>query len=163
MDKIWLCVFKVLKYIKLRYSRFFVAEQAGMRLTCTEALRHFYMHILFLHCTFRPNISKHGQHVISRYSTWTVLDVRKTFLSHKASENDHEIPQSHTADKPTAPCGRATEYQQPQCTRNAIKVKKPALLSPIKVITTQERHKVRNNKTRTRHRTYTHNVSNNKQ
>ena len=28
----------------------------------------------------------------------------------KASEYDQEIPQSHTADQPTAPQGRATEH-----------------------------------------------------
>ena len=28
------------------------------------------------------------------------------------SEYDQEIPQSHTADKPTAPRGRATEHLQ---------------------------------------------------
>ena len=30
----------------------------------------------------------------------------------KVNEHDQEIPQSHTADHPTAPWGRATEQQQ---------------------------------------------------
>ena len=32
----------------------------------------------------------------------------------KGSEYDQEIPQSHTAEQPTAPRRRATEHQQPQ-------------------------------------------------
>ena len=33
------------------------------------------------------------------------------FLNHKkVSEYDQEIPQSHTADQPTAPWGRATKH-----------------------------------------------------
>ena len=31
----------------------------------------------------------------------------------KVSEYDQELPQSHTADKPTAPLGRATEREIP--------------------------------------------------
>ena len=33
-------------------------------------------------------------------------------LLQKVSEYDQEIPQSHTADQPTAPVGRATEHLQ---------------------------------------------------
>ena len=32
-------------------------------------------------------------------------------LYEKVSEYDQEIPQSHTADQPTAPLGRATEHK----------------------------------------------------
>ena len=34
------------------------------------------------------------------------MDIVKT----TASEFDHEIPQSHTADQPKAPCGKVTEH-----------------------------------------------------
>ena len=33
-----------------------------------------------------------------------------TILNQKVSKYDQERPQSHTADQPTAPLGRATEY-----------------------------------------------------
>ena len=32
--------------------------------------------------------------------------------NHKVSEYDQQIPQSHTAEQPTAPHGRATEHLQ---------------------------------------------------
>ena len=46
--------------------------------------------------------------------------------SQKVSENDQEIPQSHTADQSTAPRGRATEHIQQQDIRKTIKEKQPA-------------------------------------
>ena len=45
----------------------------------------------------------------------------------KASGHDQEIPESQTADQPTATRGRATEHQQSQYIRKTIKVKQPAL------------------------------------
>ena len=46
----------------------------------------------------------------------------------KNIENDQEITQSQTADKPVGQCGRAT--QQSQDTRKTKKAKQPALSSP---------------------------------
>ena len=48
----------------------------------------------------------------------------------KVSENDQGIPQSPTADQPTASPGRATEHLQPKDIRKTIKLKQPALSSP---------------------------------
>ena len=39
---------------------------------------------------------------------------KKWLLSYLKSEYDQEIPQSHTADRPTATRERATEHQQSQ-------------------------------------------------
>ena len=51
------------------------------------------------------------------------------------SKHDQEIPQSHTADKPTVPCGRALEHLQSQDTRKTINIKERALsLFPIEMI-----------------------------
>ena len=47
----------------------------------------------------QPNVVSH--HV------WTFAD-EMAQMSKKESEYDQEIPQSHTADQPTAPWGRAT-------------------------------------------------------
>ena len=50
-------------------------------------------------------------------------------LTHsKNSEYDQEIPQSQTANKPTALRGSAT--QQPRDTRKTMKAKQPPLSSP---------------------------------
>ena len=65
------------------------------------------------------------------------MDARHTIDDHKSSpwafgelksEYDQEIPQSHTAEQPMTPQGRATE--QSQDTRKTVKVKQQALSSP---------------------------------
>ena len=43
--------------------------------------------------------------------------------------HDREIPQSHTADQPTALRGRATEHSQQQHTRKTTIAKQPAFSS----------------------------------
>ena len=65
--------------------------------------------------------SLHTGHV--HYNNDMGLDIQK-----KVSEYDQEIPQSQTADKPTAPRGRAT--QPPRDTRKTNQAKQPALSSP---------------------------------
>ena len=47
-------------------------------------------------------------------------------------EYDQEIPQPHTADKPMAPRGRAT--QQPQDARKTNQAKQPAFSSPSRLL-----------------------------
>ena len=61
------------------------------------------------------------------------------------SEQDQEIPQSQTADKPTAPRGRAT--QQSLDTRKTNQANKSALSSPSRLLQNQNVHKVTYNKT----------------
>ena len=63
------------------------------------------------------------------------------------------MPQSHTAGQSTAPRERDTENQLPHGSKKTIKVKQPALSSPAR----------KNTKTRTKHKSPTHNESNNKQ
>ena len=52
----------------------------------------------------------------------------ETLKNSKTSEYDQEIPQSQTADKPTAPRGRGT--QQSRETRKTYQAKQPVLSSP---------------------------------
>ena len=51
----------------------------------------------------------------------------------KVSEYDQKIPQSHTADQPTAPWGRTTRHQED------IQSKATTTLFPIKMIAKLER------------------------
>ena len=64
---------------------------------------------------------------LNRY--WNLLTPLKAKSSLTVSEYDQEIPQSHTADQPTAPWGRATEHIQSQDIQKTIKAKQPALSS----------------------------------
>ena len=54
-------------------------------------------------------------------------------FSPRLHDKDQEIQQSHTADQPTAPRGRATEHYQSQDTRKTTKAKQPTL-SLVKLI-----------------------------
>ena len=52
-----------------------------------------------------------------------LLNIDNPIFEHiaKLSEYDQEMPQSHTADQPTASRGRAAEYQQSHDTRKTFK------------------------------------------
>ena len=39
---------------------------------------------------------------------WLFRYISSVMFTQKVNEYDQEIPKSHTADQPTAPCGRAT-------------------------------------------------------
>ena len=75
-----------------------------------------------------------------------------TFLYRK-SEYDQKIPQQHTADRPKAPRGRATEHKQSQDISNTIQKKQINQLSfSIKMITKLERTLKLHNKKMTKYR-----------
>ena len=57
----------------------------------------------------------------------------------KASEYDQEIPQSHTADQPTAPRGRATEKNNIHKTSERKQSKASSSLYPMKIIAKLEK------------------------
>ena len=57
------------------------------------------------------------------------IPVKRLAASHH-NEYDQEIPQSHTADQPTAPLGRATTHKQSHDIRKTIKVKQ--LITKVK-------------------------------
>ena len=77
----------------------------------------------------------------------------------KVSEYDQEMPQSHTADQPTAPSwGRFTERQQKQDIKKTIKAKQPALsLFLVKVIAMLEKAQSKACQNKDQHRTPTNN------
>ena len=64
------------------------------------------------------------------------------------------MPQSHTADQPSAPRTRATEYKKPHAIKKTIKLKQPALLDAK-----LDRTLIRQNRTRTKCKTSTDNGS----
>ena len=57
---------------------------------------------------------KHDRRYLSRIAVLPSVYIAATAASNtellKVSEYEQEIPQSHTADQPTAPRGRATEH-----------------------------------------------------
>ena len=81
------------------------------------------------------NLISKGTHLvfsISQTNPWHQEKYCKHYTyCFQNSKFDQEIPQSHTADQPTAPRGRAKEHQQPQDTRNTAKGNSP---NPTKMI-----------------------------
>ena len=63
-------------------------------------------------------IHKHHLVLVEHDTVWLPYTMSKN-----VSEYDKTIPQSHTADQPTAACGRANEDPQSQDIRKTIKVK----------------------------------------
>ena len=59
---------------------------------------------------------------------WVKLFIRvEHSILKKACQYDQEMPQSHTADQPTAPWGRATDHFLSQSIKKAVNVKQAAL------------------------------------
>ena len=80
---------------------------------------------------------------------WNVLTLLKAKSNLKVSEYEHEIPQSHTADQPMAPWGRATEHIQSQDIQKTIKAKQPDFSSTSILLQNWKGHKIMHNKTKT--------------
>ena len=56
--------------------------------------------------------------------------VYKTVRALKVSDNDQEIPQTQTTDRPNAPLGRTTDYLQQLDIQKTVKTKQQALSLP---------------------------------